>query len=179
MKHFFLLFVLTIFSGIVIAQNKIEFKGNVDVKGKSKEDIKKELCNWFDGYRTFKDLLNNKVDTITGKGHFPFITDADLQGADKAGKEAIEKVNGMFTYTITLVFRNGGYSYIFTDFTHYPSDSKSDMDFGIITDDLQLPSNVKCTSDGEWCESIWKEMHRQIKAKAPLLIGTLPHYASK
>lgn len=175
MRFIYLLLFLSLLSTFSTAQERITFAGDIQAVGISKDDLVKQLNGWFDGFQTFKDLLNNKEDTITGKGHFPYRNSVEIEGSTLESKEYSDKINGLFTYTIKFYVKENGYRYVFSDFTHWPTDRNDNINFGVITNQEKVPAEARCEFDPDWCSSVWASMKQFTNTRAPLIIGTLPY----
>lgn len=173
-KEITFLLVALFFIHFVSAQEKmITFSGEIKSPGLSKDDIYHAVNQWFDGQTAFRDLRNARKDTVTGKGHFPYRNHTEFMKSADLTRDYALKSNGMFTFSIVFVIKDGGYEYVISEFKHWPTEKSDTFHFGIITEDA-VPDTSKCSVDNEYCTKVWTDMKGQIKTRTQLIIGTLP-----
>jgi hypothetical protein len=175
MKYIVILVFVLITSWSAFSQEKVSFQGKVDAEGVDREQLRNDLNSWFDGQSTFKNLLNTKQDTITGKGHFPYSNSVVFGGSKTISREYQKMTKGMFTYAITFYVEDNKYTYVISEFTHWPSETVDYINFGVLYNQETLPESCFCDVDEKWCTDVWNDMRGKAKDFVPGVIKSMPY----
>jgi hypothetical protein len=139
----------------------------IEVEGATATQLHDRCLDWFakSYINSDKVLRSSSSDKLIASPLIPYVPNVF------AGSESTK---GNIRYTITVEFKEGKYRYSITDFYHTgnPVAKYGSADFGIITDAIECPPEVRF-STRNYKNKVWNDIKSQISPSILPLIESL------
>lgn len=162
MKQIYIFVLVLFLSNVAIAQQPIEYSEVVEVPGASKSELLKRGQIWLaETFVDSREVIEYKNDDIlVGRGAF------DFKSKRFAGNEVSE---GVISYTLKIMFKDGRYKYSFSNFQH----TGNGFDAGLITDaEILMKKSTLKVSKG-WANKTWIEIKEKTKDRSKIIVSSL------
>lgn len=162
MKNIVLIGLL--FPAFLFSQTPITFDEVVEIEGVSKDDLYNRGLQFM--IKAFKDadeviqLKDKENGQIIGKGNFSYVQ-------SRQGWGGSPNTEGVVNFTIKLLFKDGKYRYVLTDFIH-----DANWSFNMITDAPDCGCKFPLANK-RWKGNIWNDIKEQINAKVDVITSNL------
>lgn len=142
----------------LFAQNPLTFEKTTQPQNIKNKKFTKDFLAFIEKQQNFSITYSNKADTIIGKGSLVFTNQVKYPGSATIGRTYQNQSHGQISYNVEIVCLSNCYSVKLSGFTHKPSSTSENINFGIINDSDVAPNHLALDYDADWCNLVWKSI---------------------